>query len=69
MKKFFRPNISRNGRIVRALISVALLLAGILATGMHWAVRASCVGAGLFVTFEAMRGWCALRACGIKTRL
>jgi len=25
--------------------------------------------AGAFVLFEALRGWCALRACGIKTRL
>jgi hypothetical protein len=24
---------------------------------------------GIFVLFEALRGWCALRACGIKTRL
>ena len=24
---------------------------------------------GAFVLFEALRGWCALRACGIKTRL
>jgi hypothetical protein len=24
---------------------------------------------GLFVLFEAIRGWCVLRACGIRTRL
>ena len=24
---------------------------------------------GVFVAFEALRGWCALRACGIKTKL
>jgi len=24
---------------------------------------------GGFVLFEALRGWCVLRACGIKTRL
>ena len=23
---------------------------------------------GLFVAFEAARGWCVLRACGIKTK-
>jgi hypothetical protein len=27
------------------------------------------VACGGFVLFEALRGWCALRACGIKTRL
>jgi hypothetical protein len=24
---------------------------------------------GLFTLFEALKGWCAVRACGIKTRL
>jgi uncharacterized membrane protein YedE/YeeE len=24
--------------------------------------------AGLFALFEAVRGWCIVRACGIKTR-
>jgi hypothetical protein len=24
---------------------------------------------GVFVLFEALRGWCVLRACGIRTRL
>jgi len=24
---------------------------------------------GVFVLFEALRGWCVMRACGIKTRL
>jgi hypothetical protein len=25
-------------------------------------------GSALFVAFEAARGWCALRACGVKTK-
>jgi hypothetical protein len=24
---------------------------------------------GAFMLFEALRGWCAVRACGIKTKL
>ena len=24
-------------------------------------------GVGVFVLFEALRGWCVLRACGVKT--
>ena len=27
------------------------------------------LASGLFVLFESLRGWCALRACGIKTKL
>ncbi len=26
------------------------------------------LASGFFVAFEALRGWCALRACGIKTK-
>jgi hypothetical protein len=69
MKVFFKPNISRNGRIIRAVISILLLLAGIFAADVHWVVRIGMVVVGVFVAFEAQRGWCALRACGIKTRL
>jgi hypothetical protein len=27
------------------------------------------LASGAFVLFESLRGWCALRACGIKTKL
>lgn len=26
------------------------------------------VALGVFASFEALRGWCAMRACGVKTR-
>jgi uncharacterized membrane protein len=25
-------------------------------------------GSGIFALYEALRGWCVLRACGIKTK-
>jgi hypothetical protein len=27
------------------------------------------IGIGIFVLFEAVRGWCFARACGIKTKI
>jgi hypothetical protein len=27
------------------------------------------VAAGLFAIYEALRGWCLARACGIKTKI
>jgi hypothetical protein len=27
------------------------------------------LASGAFVLFESLRGWCALRACGIRTKL
>lgn len=69
MKHFFRPNISGTGRIVRGVIAIGFLVAGLLATPLPWPVRILFFVSAGFVGFEALRGWCALRACGIRTRL
>ncbi len=70
MKMRFTPNIDGRGRIVRAALATVLLGAGIFAI-VHgfWFAGLPLLGAGLFVLFEAARGWCAVRACGIRTKL
>jgi hypothetical protein len=69
MKNFFRPNIGRAGRIMRAAIALLLLLGGLAAMSrITWLGVLLFISAG-FVFFEAARGWCVARACGIKTRL
>lgn len=68
MKKLFRPNITSTGRLLRGLIALALLLAGIFASDAHWTIRVIFFVSATFVAFEALRGWCALRACGVRTR-
>ena len=69
MKPLFPRNISNTGRLVRGLGAVALLLgAGIGFFASVW-LGAGLALCGVFVLFEALRGWCALRACGFKTRL
>lgn len=69
--KFWSPNLHARGRIARAVLGL-LLLAGAAAvyafTGSAGASLALAVG-GAFCLFEAARGWCALRACGIRTPL
>lgn len=69
MKPFLSPNIDRNGRIVRG-IGAALLFIGAAYTftTLPW-LGGVLLASGLFVAFEALRGWCALRACGVKTKL
>jgi len=64
----FQPNLQWNGRLLRGLAGTGLLLGAWLI----WPVSAMAglamiISAG-FLLFEAMRGWCALRACGIKTK-
>ena len=62
-----KQNIDKTGRIARGGLSIIfLLVAGVLVpyaaplAGIFLLV-------GLFTLFEAARGWCAVRACGIKT--
>ncbi|MCX6927401.1 MAG: DUF2892 domain-containing protein [Verrucomicrobia bacterium] len=69
MGQFFAPNIDRRGRILRAIWGVAWIVAGLLLWGRgRWLGFALVVG-GVFALYEAARGWCVMRACGIKTKL
>ncbi len=69
MSSFFRPNITRNGRRVRGVIGTVCLIAGIITVDFSLALGLVFVIAGLFAIFEAMRGWCVARACGIRTKV
>ena len=69
MKKFFSPNITSAGRWVRAVIGLVLLIGGVIAVQqLVWLGVVLFLSSG-FVLFEAVRGWCFLRACGLKTKL
>jgi hypothetical protein len=65
----FQPNITTAGRVVRGLLALALLAGAIFAMEAHWFIRTLLFIGAAFVAFEAARGWCVVRACGIKTRL
>jgi hypothetical protein len=69
MGKFFAPNINRLGRVVRAVWGVALIVAGLLLWNRSTWVCILLVAFGAFALYEAARGWCVMRACGIKTKL
>lgn len=65
---FFRPNIDRTGRLIRAAGALCLAI-GAAVSWPHTRTAAIALGgAAAFVAFEAARGWCALRACGVKTK-
>ena len=70
MAQFFQRNISFQGRMARGITGSILLIAGIIVAGdAEWWIGLIPVVIGLFCIFEAVRGWCFLRACGIKTKL
>lgn len=69
MKSRFTPNISAKGRIVRGLGALSLLIASGFGFAVSLWLGFFLLLSAIFVAFEAIRGWCLLRACGIKTKL
>jgi hypothetical protein len=69
MRTFFAKNIDRRGRIVRAVWGLGLMVAGLLLWGRSRWICLALMGLGVFALYEAGRGWCLMRDCGIKTRL
>lgn len=69
MSQFFKPNIDARGRLVRGGIAVLLFIAGGVLACYLWWLGLIFIGIGIFTLFEAGRGWCLARACGIKTKI
>ena len=69
MSKNWTCNIDKKGRWIRGILGILLLgVSAWLWFGINetfWSI--GCFVTGLFVLFEAVRGWCALRALGIRT--
>ena len=61
-----KPNIDNKGRATRGGIAAVFLLAGGCLIQQAALLAAIFILIGLFSAFEAWRGWCAIRACGIK---
>jgi hypothetical protein len=68
MKNFFSPNLGNSGRLIRGLIAVGFFIGSWFAFGVSTWLGIVLAASGGFVLFEALRSWCAFRACGIKTR-
>ncbi len=69
MKSFFAPNIDNQGRLWRAITALILLAGAAFSLFVSRWLAGLLLISGGFVLFEALRGWCALRACGIKTKI
>jgi len=64
-----KPNIDNKGRVARGGMAVVFLLAGACLMPEAPVFAAIFTLIGLFCAFEAWIGWCAVRACGVKTPL
>lgn len=67
--KFFVRNIGNGGRLVRGISGVVCVLGGSFAGRYGAWLGVGLMGGGAFMLFEAFRGWCVVRVCGIKTKL
>jgi len=64
----FHRNIGTTGRFFRGIGSLAFFLGSAFLFRSHFIVSIVLFAGGAVLLFEALRGWCALRACGIQTR-
>ena len=64
----FRQNIAPKGRLIRAAGALALGVAAFLTWPHSHGAGIALAGSAVFVAFEAARGWCVARACGVKTK-
>jgi hypothetical protein len=64
-----KQNIYSKGRVARGGVAVIFLLAGGCLIPQTRLLAAIFIFIGLFCAFEAWIGWCAIRACGVKTPL
>jgi DUF2892 family protein len=62
-------NIGGSGRILRGLCGFASAIAALYFWSRSMITAAALVFASVFLFFEAARGWCALRACRLRTPL
>jgi len=69
MGKLFAPNITGRGRVVRAIYGLLMIVAGLALLRVSKPAAMAAFAFAALALFEAVRGWCVVRACGIKTRL
>ena len=62
-----KQNIENTGRMARGGIGIIFLLAAGTLSPYSGPLAVIFLLVGLFTLFEALRGWCAVRACGFKT--
>jgi hypothetical protein len=65
----FTPNIETRGRIVRGGCAAVMVAAAAISWPKSVVLAAGFALTAGFLAFESARGWCALRACGLKTKL
>jgi hypothetical protein len=64
---YVRPNLETRGRLLRAAGALVLAIGAVFTWPHSTAAGVVLAISSAFVAFEAARGWCAVRACGVET--
>jgi hypothetical protein len=62
------PNIETKGRLIRGIGALVAGMGAALAWPLSRAGAITLAASAAFLAIEAARGWCAARACGVKTK-
>ena len=65
---FFRPNIDSKGRLLRGIGALAMGAGAAFIWPHSRGAGIAFAASSAFMAFEAVRGWCVARACGVKTK-
>lgn len=66
MKEFLRPNLNPLGRCARGLGALLCFVGAYLTRDHSLWLPLVLAFAGVFCTFQAVHGWCLMRACKIN---
>lgn len=69
MEKFFLPNLETRGRLVRGAGGISCVAVDVALCRINLLAAVFLILSGGFRLFEAVRGWCVMRAGGIQTKL
>jgi len=69
MQKFFAPNLKVEGRVVRGITAFIFSIGAVITLRLSRRLSLLLFLSALFTLYEASRGWCVVRACGIRTKV
>ena len=61
-------NIETKGRLLRGGAAIVCGIAALFLLHFNTWVSVALFASAGFLAFEALRGWCAVRACGVRTK-
>jgi len=69
MKEFFAPNLQIEGRVARGMIALIFCTGAVITRRLSRRLSLLLFLSALFTLYEVSRGWCVVRACGIRTKV